>query len=472
MSLSSIIGLGKQYLLLGVILFAALLLVYLLGYFIVYKKIMNGKKKPRLFRVLLYGVFIIYITVVLGVTFLTRYGGNQGGISLHMLSSYIDAWNSFSITEWRNIILNIMMFVPLGFMLPLLFKKFEKWYYTYLAGFVSTLVIETLQFVSKRGIFEIDDLINNTLGCMIGYGIVMIFILSFNKNHINRNNKVLISGVLQIPLVITVVAFVTIFIAYSKLELGNLRYTASYNIEMDTIDVTKDITLDNSKRKGYVYEIAVGNKEKAVMYANELLSKLNTSVDEKLNAVYDDTVICTSDDGNYSVWVDYLGFTNRFIDISQTDSEGKVGLTLNEITNLLKLYDINIPENVEFEEGINGNYSILIDMVKVGNDIITGGLSCAVNSNNKIVRFDNNILTLKPYKEYEIMSEEEAYNKILNGEFKDYGGLNKNSKINTKDVTLKYEIDSKGFYQPVYYFAVEMDSYLSTIIIPAAIINK
>ena len=35
--------------------------------------------------------------------------------------------------------------------------------------------------ISKRGMFEIDDIINNTLGCAIGYGIVMIFISLFKR---------------------------------------------------------------------------------------------------------------------------------------------------------------------------------------------------------------------------------------------------------------------------------------------------
>lgn len=52
---------------------------------------------------------------------------------------------------------------------------------------------------------------NNTLGCMIGYGIVMIFVL-FSK----RNNKSLIKKVFaiicyQIPVIITIISFGAIF---------------------------------------------------------------------------------------------------------------------------------------------------------------------------------------------------------------------------------------------------------------------
>ena len=70
------------------------------------------------------------------------------------------------------------------------------------------------------------------------------------------------------------------------------------------------------------------------------------------------------------------------------------------------------------------------------------------------------------YKEYEIITEKEAYDKILNGEFKD-NFIEDNTEIEIKDVKLSYEIDSKGFYQPVYEFIVEGMSRGTSILIPA-----
>ena len=67
---------------------------------------------------------------------------------------------SFSKAAWRNIILNICMFIPLGFLLPFL-DKFKIWWKNYLVGLATTLIIELLQLVTHRGIFEIDDIINN-----------------------------------------------------------------------------------------------------------------------------------------------------------------------------------------------------------------------------------------------------------------------------------------------------------------------
>ena len=191
--------------LLGIIGVFILISAFLIGYFLIYKKLMKGTKKLKISKILLWTIFIIYIIIVMGATLVDRVSGYES-VNLHLFSSYKDAYNSFSIGEWRNLILNILMFVPIGILMPLLFNKFQQWYITYLVGFVATLFIEILQFISKRGIFEIDDIINNFLG----YGIVMFFISLFKKK------KSLNILTYQIPLIVSIISISVIFINYHK----------------------------------------------------------------------------------------------------------------------------------------------------------------------------------------------------------------------------------------------------------------
>lgn len=65
-------------------------------------------------------------------------------------------------------VLNIILFIPVGFLLPMLWKKFEKMYITFLWGFFFSLSIEMIQLLNNR-ITDIDDLITNTVGTIIGY---------------------------------------------------------------------------------------------------------------------------------------------------------------------------------------------------------------------------------------------------------------------------------------------------------------
>lgn len=454
MRISSLIRLIKSYMLLGIMGTVIAIGIFLIGYFLFYKKLMKGSKKININKLGLWSIFLIYMIIVLMATIGDRSEGYES-INLYLFSSYKEAYNSFSIGQWRNIILNILMFVPIGFMMPLLIKKCETWYITYLVGILITLFIETLQLITKRGIFEIDDIINNSLGCAIGYGIIMTFIYLFKRK--STNQKALRTMTYHIPLIVTIISFSLIFINYNKQELGNLWIESSYNIDMSKVEVSTNINLDNKSEKAYVYESYVGNKEDAINLANEIFSKVNTSIDISQNDEYDDTIVFKSTDGNYDLWVDYKGLTTWFNNYSQHEYKGKENLTYEEVKNLLVEFDIELPKEVDFKDNGNGNYSILIDMAKLKDYYLVGELTCIINENNKISSFNNNIISYKPYKEYEILSVKEAYDKILDGDFSLSDVIKKDSKIEVINIDLAYNSDTKGFYQPVYKFKVNID---------------
>ncbi len=63
--------------------------------------------------------------------------------------------------------LNVLLFVPVGFMLPLLWTKFAKMRYTILYGALFSLIIELGQLFTLRAT-DIDDFLTNTAGTVIG----------------------------------------------------------------------------------------------------------------------------------------------------------------------------------------------------------------------------------------------------------------------------------------------------------------
>ena len=68
-----------------------------------------------------------------------------------------------------QVILNIVIFIPFGFLLGCAFDRM-KWVKALLIGGAFSFLIEALQFILKRGYAELDDIFHNVLGCMIGYG--------------------------------------------------------------------------------------------------------------------------------------------------------------------------------------------------------------------------------------------------------------------------------------------------------------
>ena len=75
---------------------------------------------------------------------------------------------SYSHPELRmEIVLNYILFIPLGFLLYLCFgEKFGL--RVVIAGFLLSALIELIQLTFKIGVFEFDDMIGNTVGCLIG----------------------------------------------------------------------------------------------------------------------------------------------------------------------------------------------------------------------------------------------------------------------------------------------------------------
>ena len=77
------------------------------------------------------------------------------------------------IADFKNPLLNIILFVPLGILLPLLWKRYGILKATLMFGFCMSLSIEILQILTYRAT-DINDIIANTLGTALGYFIFCI----------------------------------------------------------------------------------------------------------------------------------------------------------------------------------------------------------------------------------------------------------------------------------------------------------
>ena len=88
-------------------------------------------------------------------------------------------------------VLNIVLFVPLGFFLPLLYKKYSRISNIALTGFLFSLSIEIVQMFG-RGSTDINDLITNTVGASLGYFIYKWFVRIARKEVLAKfqNNKI------------------------------------------------------------------------------------------------------------------------------------------------------------------------------------------------------------------------------------------------------------------------------------------
>ena len=74
-----------------------------------------------------------------------------------------------------NLVGNVIMFIPLGFCLPMLWKKQRTLWKTLLTTALIITLVELTQLLTLVGSCDTDDLILNVLGSAIGYGLFKMF---------------------------------------------------------------------------------------------------------------------------------------------------------------------------------------------------------------------------------------------------------------------------------------------------------
>lgn len=113
--------------------------------------------------------FWTYLLIIFCLTLLSREQGSTSKIDLEIGSTLrINARNNAYVVE------NILLFMPYGFCLAWRFGDRKRWLINILLGFITTLAVEYTQLMTGRGVFQIDDILTNALGCLLGlvvYGI-------------------------------------------------------------------------------------------------------------------------------------------------------------------------------------------------------------------------------------------------------------------------------------------------------------
>lgn len=127
-------------------------------------------------RILLITLFAAYLLILFRLTIFRSHSYHtEMSVNLSLFTDLVATYHENGI--WMVIYLvvgNIVWFVPFGFMLPAIWQKLKS-YHTIPLGFLLSLIIETSQLALSKGMFEIDDLVLNTLGTALGCLIYKIY---------------------------------------------------------------------------------------------------------------------------------------------------------------------------------------------------------------------------------------------------------------------------------------------------------
>ena len=156
----------------GILFFSYVLVCVLISTVVVYAASRAVCRKKGLIRTradwLELFVFAVYIAGVFYFTGTgTLYNIRQYGMGAGALQYSLVPFSaqSFDVTAY---LLNIVLFLPLGFLLPLIWPNYNRFWRILIFGAALSLLIELSQLLNIRST-DIDDLLLNTLGAMAGY---------------------------------------------------------------------------------------------------------------------------------------------------------------------------------------------------------------------------------------------------------------------------------------------------------------
>ena len=176
----------------------------------------KGIVEPRNHFVMIF-VLSVYVA---GVFFFTGAGTiydiRQYGLDAMALHANLSPFSDKSI-DIVAYLLNVVLFLPLGFLLPLLWPKQDRFWKILLTGVAFSLLIELSQLLNIRN-SDIDDLLLNMLGAVIGFALYRAYAA------ITKRNKRPEAGFRAEPLLYFLAMFSGHFLLFHELGFAKILY--------------------------------------------------------------------------------------------------------------------------------------------------------------------------------------------------------------------------------------------------------
>ena len=380
----------------------------------------------------------VYATVL-------RHSGGWRAYNLHLFRAWREVWNDFSFKSWANVLLNIALFCPLGFLLPLLWKKMRSWYLSVPLGLGVSLLIELVQLALKRGICDVDDLLANTLGTVLGWLGAMCLLALTQK----LGRKVFFRrGVLTAALVL---AILSPFPIYALAEYGNLPQAPACRVDTGSTQWQLDCQLPEAVHPAETFRTRALDRTGCRDFALSFCALTESTVDYE--SYYQE--------GGY-YHLKPRGILQVFYhDGSWEYSEGYYGpetlwpvLDRQTVEKALEPFSVSVPACAEFSAGEDGWYSFTCHMYREGDTLVDGTLRVRCTENGEAAAIEHHLIRYEHYEQVEILTPEEAWDRLCAGYFNDDGFFEHvwPESVAVTGCSLEYAVDTKGFYQPVYRF--------------------
>lgn len=434
-------------------------LAALAGSYLIYSlyKKRGGKRIITKRQFLVSFLLLGWLVVVLGITLFNRPASFAGWFNFRLFSGYVNSWNNWSLSEFQLIIFNMLMFTPLGVLLPLLHKSMRKVLPVFLTSLIVCVSIEVLQMLTHRGVFELDDIFHNTLGSMIGYFICEAVSICLERRKLTLKP---ILRALVIPF-----AFVLLFCgalaAYQLKELGNLSIRPAIPQNMAQVDLKLNIELPTTAQTAALYyndriaNLAYG-KEQATRVAEAfgLQQRGGMRIDGSNRVFYfqneagiESYFTYSLSDGVWTFLCEAISPVTDQTSLAEQAERFEAWLFKYDLLPSAAVFriqngdtlrwDANAPQ--EIAQGKASHYAGQVMIQPSVEADLPHSLFYDIVENAYI-------------RQVQLIAPNQAYIALQNGQFEQYQDLVPGDRLCVDHYELVYVYDTKGFYQPVYEF--------------------
>ena len=401
-------------------------------------------------KVLFYVTFAGYLGILLYVTFLGREAERFGAINLHLFRAVREAWNHASQQHWLNVILNVGMFVPLGFCLPLLHKNLKHWYVPVAAGLVLSALIEGIQFFTATGVMDVDDLLCNSLGALLG-GCLVFALLFFKEKQYRRFFLALC------PVILSLFLPAVALCAYSFQEYGNLPSAPTYRSSTGRTRWTVECSVPREPREAMVYRAPSLNQEAADRFAEEFSNSHGLDFVKKerydgaslyYNAGESAYLYLLYRDGSYLYQAE--GFRE----------EASQNFEREQVLEALQPFRLDIPPQARFYPAGEDSLFLTVEKLPGEKGMYDGSVRCRLSPEGTLLELEQYLIFYREYGMASILSPEEALARLERGDFAgpEWAFGKEPEEYRITGWELQYRVDTKGFYRPVYVFKALADN--------------
>lgn len=355
--------------------------------------IFKGKReKPSFGRILAEYVLVGWVVMFVYVTQIMGFGNGMGdGINLKPFSMFFVAFRYGSNNAggiWQYF-LNMLMFVPLGFLLPIVFpKSCRKYSRVLLVSFLATLATELIQIVTQRGT-DIDDVIANTLGGLVGFALFLILHgiiskLRHKEIQVSHYTRSLIKGIVLCCVIAAV--YVGIGFMDGSSKYGNLYY-GHITPQSFVLNVQADETA--SERPVYKYRETTSYDELAQKLCSisgiqgEWVADGNSSsVHHSLYSDHDEAIFI-DEFNRWSVYYEYgIDGTTERNDVGEDEA---LVIAQNELQKYGISSDEVAFEGFRYDFNDDAHHLTFIDSRRSDDTRVYGNISISVNKDGKVI---------------------------------------------------------------------------------------